>query len=248
MNHSAPSGPRTIRFGDEPGVSGYSVKWPSSVIRPTLAAERSMNQIASSGPSAPLWVVLLGVGTGKSTTSPVAGFKRATAFDPCSGTYTLPSGAKTVPCGMACGHGEPVLAHPPAASIRPTLPVSRSQNERLRQARPSATRHGARRDRLPDKAVVSPCWSTRTTSLLPIPNHSLPTGPARHQTGSVANPAKAVAQPSRQAGGPLALSAAVDAEATASAQATAAMRMEGRFTVCSFRSGESGASRFTQQG
>ena len=41
----------------------------------------------------------------------------------------------------------------------------------------------------------------------------------------------------------MALSAAVDAEVTASAQATAAMRMEGRFTVCSFRSGESVAAR-----
>lgn len=48
------------------------MKWPSTVMRPTLAALISMNQIAPSGPSAPLWVGLLGVGTAISGAWPVA--------------------------------------------------------------------------------------------------------------------------------------------------------------------------------
>jgi hypothetical protein len=85
-NQRAPSGPTTSRFGKAPGLSGYSVKVPSSVIRPILAALRSTNQIAPSGPSAPLWVVLFGVGTGMSVAWPVVGLSRAIAFAPCSVT------------------------------------------------------------------------------------------------------------------------------------------------------------------
>src|SRR5215469_5108229 len=128
VNHSAPSGPATIRLGNAPRASGYSVNAPSRVIRPTFEADRSTNHSAPSGPSAKPSGVAAGVGTGNWVTCPVAGSSRAIALAPCSVMYRLPSGAATIPCGSADGEGSGYSVIAPSGARRPILPANRSAN------------------------------------------------------------------------------------------------------------------------
>src|SRR6516162_2605091 len=131
VNHSAPSGPATIRLGDAPGAREYSVNAPPRVIRPTFEADRSTNHSAPSGPSARPSGVAAGVGTGNWVTWLVAGSSRAMALVPCSVMYRLPSGAATIPCGSADGEGSGNSVIVPSGVISPILPANRSANHTL---------------------------------------------------------------------------------------------------------------------
>src|SRR5215470_9137693 len=131
VNHSAPSGPATIRLGNAPGASGYSVNAPARVIRPTFEADRSTNHSAPSLPRARPSGVAAGVSTGNWATCPVAGSSRAIALAPCSVMYRLPSGAATIPCGSADGDGSGNSVIVPSGAIWPILPANRSANHTL---------------------------------------------------------------------------------------------------------------------
>src|SRR5215467_2573260 len=180
VNQRAPSGAATIRFGNAPGASAYSLKPPLIVIRPTLAAGRSTNQIAPSDPSAPPCGPLFGVGTGISVDWPVVGFNRAIALANCSATYRLPSGAKTSPCGSAFAVGSENSVIVPFGVTRPipepqqpNTPRSANQTESsagsvVIQPTAALLRTGY--------VVIWPCWSIRPILSSKL-NQTLPLGP-----------------------------------------------------------------------
>jgi hypothetical protein len=69
VNHSAPSGPAVIPWGEEAAVvTAYSVTKPAVLIRPILFPTASVNQSAPSGPITIETGELLGVGIGYSVT------------------------------------------------------------------------------------------------------------------------------------------------------------------------------------
>src|SRR5262249_18670464 len=113
----------------------------------------------------------------------------------------LPSGASTIPCGMAPAVGSANSVMLPSAVIRPILPVPRSANQTelpgsvvIQPTSAPALGTGY--------VVICPCWSIRPIAL-PRLNQTLPSGPRVIPNGKAANGGTtAVAQSVWQSGGP----------------------------------------------
>ena len=107
-----------------------SVIAPAGVIRPTLPADSSVNQMLPSGPAAMLSAPLLAVGIGCSVMTP-AGVMLPIRLPPTpSANHRLPSAPAAIPCGSEEGLGRVNSVKAPEVVTRPTRLPADSANHR----------------------------------------------------------------------------------------------------------------------